>query len=574
MGLRSFYCFLLTWLLCNCSRPIQVISCDVLVIGEGTGAVAAAIQSARSGARTVLANPLAWLGGMLTSAGVSAVDGNHHLAAGLWGEFRQQIENHYGGPDSVSTGWVSNTLFEPHVGAAVWQQLAAKESNLTILNNIQWSKIKKQGLWRVEVVLENGQTCTVEAKILIDGTDLGDVAAAAGAHYDLGMDTRSKSGEAMAPETSTDIVQDLTYTAILKNFGTAVDKTIPRPAHYDSTLFLCACRPDSSSGRGNLKLPAGFGCGAENPHPCSTMLSYAKLPKDKYLLNWPLHGNDYYADVSNLDPSARLAVYHLAKEKTLAFVYFIQHELGYQNLGLADDEFPTHDHLPLIPYHREGRRIHGMARLTVNHILNPYDFELYKTGIAVGDYPIDHHHKERPDAPVINFPAVPSFNIPAGCLIPKQVDHLLVADKAISVTNIVNGASRLQPVIIQVGQAAGLMAALSAIKGISPKNLDIRQVQTEILKAKGYIMPFYDVRPGHQAFEAIQRVGSAGLMSGTGEPYGWANRTWFYPDSLFDFSTLPPDVNWENKGQLTRAQAAILLDSLARPFEKPLLLNP
>ena len=83
----------------------------------GTGAVTAAIQSARSGAKTLYINPLLWSGGMLTSAGVSATDGNHRLHAGLWAEWRELIRQHYGGADSIFTGWVSNTMFEPSVGA-------------------------------------------------------------------------------------------------------------------------------------------------------------------------------------------------------------------------------------------------------------------------------------------------------------------------------------------------------------------------------------------------------------------------------------------------------------------------
>ena len=113
-------------LISSCQPPEanEVESYDVVVLGEGTGAVAAAVQSARSGAKTLLVNPLPWLGGMLTSAGVSATDGNHQLPAGLWGEFRGLLRQHYGGADSLFTGWVSNTMFEPKIGAKYWEELA------------------------------------------------------------------------------------------------------------------------------------------------------------------------------------------------------------------------------------------------------------------------------------------------------------------------------------------------------------------------------------------------------------------------------------------------------------------
>ena len=63
------------------------IETDVLVVGGGAGGVAAAIQSARMGAKTILVVDGPWLGGMLSAAGVSATDGNHELHSGIWQEF-------------------------------------------------------------------------------------------------------------------------------------------------------------------------------------------------------------------------------------------------------------------------------------------------------------------------------------------------------------------------------------------------------------------------------------------------------------------------------------------------------
>ena len=61
---------------------------DVVIAGGGTSGTAAGIQAARMGARTLVVEEFDWLGGMLTSAGVSATDGNYRLRGGLWHEFR------------------------------------------------------------------------------------------------------------------------------------------------------------------------------------------------------------------------------------------------------------------------------------------------------------------------------------------------------------------------------------------------------------------------------------------------------------------------------------------------------
>ena len=375
----------------------------------------------------------------------------------------------------------------------------------------------------------------------MDGTDLGDVAALVGVSYDLGMEGRAKSGEAIAPVEANDIIQDFTYAAILKNYGEGTDHTIAKPAGYDPTVFRCACQHE---------------CQEEGVHPCQTMLDYGKLPNGKYMINWPIAGNDYYANMVELEPEERHAIYQAAKDHTLGFVYYIQHELGYKHLGLADDEFPTDDLLPLMPYHREGRRIEGEVRLNVGHIVQPFDYNLYRTGVAVGDYPIDHHHDMNPAAPAIDFPPVPSFNIPMGCLIPAEVKHLLVADKAISVSNIVNGASRLQPVILQIGQVAGLLAAMAAKEEVSPSELDIRNVQDSLLAHGGYLMPYMDVPPDDPSFAAIQRVGATGILKGKGIPYKWANQTRFYPDTTLSAQDLIPELQlWAPAISFTEVEA-------------------
>ena len=533
------------------------IGTEVLVIGAGTGATTAAIQSARSGAKTILVTSLPWLGGMLTSAGVSATDGNHQLPAGLWAEFRDSLRGHYGGADSLFTGWVSNTMFEPKVGDYYWKQIANKETNLDIWYDTEWNEIiRTDNGWKVTIDKKN-TSYTVAAQIIIDGTDLGDVAATAGATYDIGMDSQHDTGESMAPESANDIIQDLTYAAILQDYGEGIDKTITKPDGYDRSQFLCACKQNCDDPDPQPK-----------PHPCETMLTYGKLPNGKYMINWPIKGNDYYANIIEKNKEEQNEILAKAKNKTLQFIYYIQTELGYKHLGLTEDEFPSEDNLPLMPYHREGRRIHGATRLNVNHILEPYNHNLYRTGIAVGDYPIDHHHYERQDAPVIDFPKVPSFNIPIGTLIPKNVDNLIIADKGISVSNIVNGASRLQPVIIQIGQAAGLIAALAVKQNQSPYELKTRDIQNHLLNADGYLMPFIDVTPADPHFISIQKVGATGILKGTGIPFKWANQTWFYPDSNIYSKTLIENlkefdpnltINQGSDGWLTILQAYELL---------------
>lgn len=514
---------------------------DVLIVGGGTSGVMAGIQAARLGVKVIIVEESVWIGGMLTAAGVSAIDGNHELPSGLWAEFRTNIEKHYGSKQALASGWVSQVMFEPSVGEKILREMCAKEKNLSVISSVKLLNIKKKtDTWQ----LEFSDDISIKAKLLIDATELGDVAAKVGVKYDVGMDAKTTYQERIAPEKANNIVQDLTYVVILKEFEK--DVTIPQSTSYNKNDFICACEklcPDK-------QMPRLW--------DCEKMKTYGKLQNGKFMINWPINGNDFYANLIEMNDLQRQEAIQKAKEHTLNFVYFMQTELGWNTLGLAD-EFPTADKLPMIPYHRESRRIHGLATPNMNHLEKPFDQAepLYRTGIAVGDYPIDQHHGKNTAAPDLYFVPVPSFNIPLGSLIPENVDNLIVAEKSISVSNLVNGASRLQPVVMGIGQAAGTLAAIAVQEKKLPKDVSIRKVQDKLLKAKAYLMPYLDVKPDHPNFEAIQRIGATGILKGEGKNYKWSNQTWFYPDSVMtngaviaSLKTFFPNLNMQANEQV------------------------
>ena len=114
----------------------------------------------------------------------------------------------------------------------------------------------------------------------------------------------------------------------------------------------------------------------------------------------------------------------------------------------------------------------------------------------------------------------------------------MVADKAISVSNVANGTTRLQPVVLLTGQAAGALAALAARQGREPRAVPVRDVQRALLEAGALLLPYLDVPPSHPLFARVQRVGATGILKGRGVPHQWANQTWFYPDFPIDAATL------------------------------------
>lgn len=571
---------------------------DVIVVGGGVSGTTAGIRAAQLGAKTLIVEQGPWLGGMLTSAGVSATDGNYRLRGGMWGELRDSLEAHYGSAEALKTGWVSNLLFEPSVGARIFRSMADKEELLTVKFETELTLLERtEEGWKLTLQGPRGKK-QVTGRVLIDGTELGDVAAEAGVKYDIGMESRTVTGEDIAPEEANGIIQDLTMVMILKDYGR--DMTIERPAEYDSTLFACACdiaichTPKEANRLWSKQM----------------MMSYGRLPNGKIMINWPIEGNDYYVNMIEMTAEEREEAVQKAKNHTLCFLYFIQHELGLNTLSLADDEFPTEDRMPLMPYHRESRRTHGEVRFQLNHITNPYDYTLYRTAIGVGDYPVDQHHTRYTGweaLPNLYFHSVPSYGVPMGVLLPKEVDGLIVAEKSISVSNLVNGSTRLQPVVLQIGEAAGIVAALAVKQGIEPREVSVRDVQREVLQGGGYLLPYLDLPTTDPHFKALQRVGVTGIIEGVGMTVGWENQTWFKADEPISMAELSRGLNrfdeqfelntdsrpttladlerwlgeindamWNAWGledynanrALSRKECAVVIDALLRPFYK------
>ena len=157
----------------NCTKLLSALACsvlcltscvksesvDVLVVGGGASGISAAIQSARMGVHTVVAEETPWVGGMLTAAGVSCVDGNYKLQSGLFGEFADSLAHRYGGWEALKTGWVSHINFEPHVGQEVLTNIAASCGDLLdIRRETTMEKVVWDGkCWKVTLKSASGK---------------------------------------------------------------------------------------------------------------------------------------------------------------------------------------------------------------------------------------------------------------------------------------------------------------------------------------------------------------------------------------------------------------------------------
>ncbi|MBD2384301.1 FAD-dependent oxidoreductase [Cylindrospermum sp. FACHB-282] len=477
----------------------QIYTADVLVVGGGTGGTAAAIQAARRGAKTILVSQFPWLGGMLTSAGVSAPDGNELEAfqTGLWGAFLQELRRRQ--PGGLDNSWVSFFSYDPRIGAEIFADWVRE------LPNLQWisGKVPLEVLRTGDCITGvRFADFTVTAKVILDGTELGDLLALGEIPYRWGWELRSPRlgrspsqwGEPSAPDKPNSLtekypVQAPTWVVIMEDFGDDIAPVIPAAPNYDPSQFA----------------------GAWDDYGAEKFLNYGRLPDNRFMINWPICGNDYGVGVGRLleSETSRGEFLQECRWHSQNFAHFIQTQLG-RRYGLAEGIFPSSANaFALHPYYRESRRLIGLTTVCEQDILPLPEgrvASLFDDAIAVGNYANDHHY------PGVKFPLQPKsirwggrwtgtpFTIPYRSLIPATTDGLLVCEKNISVSHIANGATRLQPVVLAIGQAAGMAAALCVELNCQPRDLAVRMLQEALLKcdgAKAAIIPLFNLSPNH-----------------------------------------------------------------------------
>jgi len=160
----------------------ETIKTDVLVIGSGPGAVAAAIQSSRSKLKTVLLVNSSWMPAFQGKSMIT-VDDNCTIPSGIWGEFRKQVHQFYKNKPGYDTTYTSPLQFEPFAGAGILKKIADTTSRLTLKLEAPYKSIEKDGTgWEVAYT-QNGKIFYIKAKTLIDATDGNELVKLAGAAF-------------------------------------------------------------------------------------------------------------------------------------------------------------------------------------------------------------------------------------------------------------------------------------------------------------------------------------------------------------------------------------------------------
>ena len=527
------------------------VECDVLVVGGGTGGVAAALAAARRGRRVHLVEETDWIGGQLTSQGISALDEHEHIetfgGTASYYRMRAALRDHYR-PFAGEAGkrpyfnpgncWVTRVAFEPKVAVAAMASLLdphIRAGRLTVHLRSKAAAVetKDDSIVSVTVIsLDGGETLRFRPAIVLDATELGDLLPLAGAEHVVGAETVAETGEAHAQpvECKPACVQSFTYVFGLERRPLGERHLIQRPARYE---YFRAAQPYSL----RIEVHGGEIYGEESgwltydlydamPGTKGGLWSYRRLvdsaqmnsafAHDLSMFNWP--GNDY-RETSIIDrPAADVAAaLQDAKRVSLGFLYWLQTEApaggrsGAPEIQLRPDIMDTPDGLAKFPYIREARRIKALRTVVEQDVSTEYQKGAtaahFPDSVGIGWYPIDIH-RAGPEDVGVSCRTRP-FQIPLGALIPVRVRNLLAAAKNVGTTHITNGCYRLHPVEWNIGEAAGAFASFCLDHNVSAAsvyaNIALRPAFQRSLLLEGVPLIWHpDVGVEHPDFATVQ----------------------------------------------------------------------
>jgi hypothetical protein len=139
-----------------------------------------------------------------------------------------------------------------------------------------------------------------------------------------------------------------------------------------------------------------------------------------------------------------------------------------------------------------GRRFDDAISFTVAHYDNHgHDYENESDEAALWVWALGHWQRRI------------GCEVPYRCMLPKNVDGLLLACRALSMTYDAHMEFRMQNDIQRIGEVAGIAAAMAAKNGISPREIDVKELQA-MLKETGILDEKYRPKPSIAERQTIQ----------------------------------------------------------------------
>jgi hypothetical protein len=438
--------------------------CDVLVVGGGPAGLGAALGAAGAGADVILAERYGFFGGNATAALVMPLM-SFHTREGMASASRTRdlMPNDHGPGEPVVRGALEKLLrrlilaggaippseetgfvvpFDPEVMKLVALDLL-DEAGVRFLVHALATEVIGEGQVEGVVFETKSGPIVIKSRVTVDCTGDGDVAALAGAPFDVGRD-------------GDDGVQPMTLMFRMVEFERAAFAAYAKahPGQWRGVHGLWDLIQQATAA-GELDLPREDMLFFGTPHDREVSVNSTRILGALGIDVWDLTRAEWESRRQMRQIVAFLRRYVPGFEKAYAAQSGV-------NIGV-----------------RETRRIRGAYQLTGDDVLEGRKWD---DVIARGTYPIDIHNPSGKGTILRHLRAGEAYDIPLRCLLPRQVDRLTVAGRCISGTHEAHSSYRVMPIAMATGQAAGICAALAARSNWTPRQVPAHRVQQELAR--------------------------------------------------------------------------------------------
>lgn len=423
---------------------------DVIVVGGGPSGCTAAIAAAREGVKTLLIEASGMLGGMGTAGMVPAwcpfSDGEKIIYRGLAQKIFEMTKSRMTFINQESLDWVP---IDVEALKSVYDELVV-ESGADIMFHTFISAAQLNGDDIDYIIAANKSGITAyQAKIFIDCTGDGDVAAFAGVSFHYGDDDGA--------------LQPATHCFTLSN----VNET-----NYNNGELLIGKESKIYDILASKKYPL-----IKDSHICNCLVGKGSVGFNAGHL-WDVHPGDMKS-ISNAMITGR----KIAKEFQEALSEYLPQAFGDAHLVST---------APLMGI-RESRRIIGDYEFTMDDYIAKKSFD---DEIGRNCYPIDIHRsleeqteiaKEKREFKPISYQKGESHGIPYRIMLPKGIGNLLVAGRSVSTDRITQGSLRVMPTCLVMGEAAGMAAGMATTENKKPRGIDVEKLRAKLKDAGAYL---------------------------------------------------------------------------------------
>lgn len=426
-------------------REIPVYSTvDVLVLGGGPAGWGAAVSAAREGANTLLVESSTDIGGVATTGLMSHWTG--HTVGGIYEEIVERTHNQYGKNPLLSDAEMRKFIDHETMKTRALEMLLEAGVKL-LLNTMACEPLVEDNLLKGVFVENKSGRQLIRSKVVIDCTGDGDIAARAGAPYYKGRE----SDGAMQPMTLMVQVGGVEVERI--QYVNAFEESYQVPAGDIQQLA-----------RMHIQAPAGH------------VLVYPSVFPGIVTLNMT---NVTGVDGTNADDITKAYV-QCRRQLPEIMAFLKEYVPGFENSYVLKSAAQIGV--------RETRHFKGMKTITEQDILEARIFPDWAVANAhfnfdvhnIGGAGLDETGCQK------NFTQQHGYTIPYGCLVPQKIDGLLLAGRCISGTHMAHANFRAMPICANMGQAAGVAAAMCVEQDVQPRALEVEQLQQRMRKLGVY----------------------------------------------------------------------------------------